>query len=1253
MKVRISKAPDGKGKFINKLGSFMQRAKLGAQVTNMTEIRKEILSRADFGDAPETIANDLANIYGVDYFDMVDEVADLIGSPEASVPETVVKETIPEEEVVEPETEFDYSNNGIAEDVEAEQAEFEDDEDAEEYKKGGSISKNKFVKGVMRSLKKAAEGTQQETSNVANITDIPIGGRQSFVNNWKQGVKDLGNEYYAKQMHDLANTVQPTNVPTEEGLETAGKGREVRQANKQARRATKDFRNAFGDMAAGYFGAPGVPNYLQMLNVVDPSKMPQGQMPPGVTMPGIDFQYKKGPWWTGKREWSAKGVPVGMMPGFGNMQGNMPGYSQGSWNSSWNTGWQKTKVAGTRERVIKAINNAADPTKVNNVELNNNPAASSNINTNPVDIRPGILADLYPNGMPAVNTGVDPIVNPTLDPSLDPSLDPASTQWQSDLERNKVLNAYGSYADYRATPLDTIKSGNVDDPNTYIDESLIWSSTTSQDDFNAANDAYKLADFDFNALTPEQQNLVQQAYYKTKNSKGEEFSSAAGYGSPEYEDKLNALKSEYEKQEDAYYAGQKAAGFPEEYVEWGQEWSNAQPPQEENGGFVDPSQMQPGVLQKFMGGGDDFISPMVQYQNNDLATKNVNDPYYRNGGGIKRFGPGGPNQVDPNYRDAGGKNYQDYINWQGAEGIKPGMSRQAPLSWADWKAEQDAEKNPNGTSNRGNGFQAGDQIRSDGSVWRGNTQISDGKGSIWENNSNRSNTGYNNYIQPKTAPITAPSIGRQILNLVNPFKKDDGDFTWASQRGPITGTNGQPFNPATMGANNLSGYVQDWEGTKNPWYRGGKETFKLTNRYVGTNGQPGTTTNKPGTGTGAGVGVYAPGYGVNANMKPGTTPTPGVAGAPGTNGTSSGDYSSFKNSTQRKIAKGEKKAAADEARGRAAFPEDYIDGPSSPDNNSANGANVLDPAIGQPGASSTNSSQPFSSQQYLEDEYGDIGPEINLDSNNENYDAMYPFDPANSKGIAYNVGGEDVNTSFDDFMKTNPSKEDIDKEVGWRLGRKNRDLDRNVYPNNYDYNLLSPKAYGGYVPSFDPGGQFTGVGPFDPNKNLISDGCSDDDKKDPNNPCYIPAFARPGATIQEMMGVTTNTEKPEDFEVNYDLHKARTIDTNAIANIGAAASAGFQWNNNRKDSNYADEWEFKNLNSDNRDPGASYVDNAGGYSGLSGRNQEVSSNPYIVGQAGFGAKFGGTPNYKEGGTYNMTKNELMQFMAQGGQIEFI
>lgn len=1137
MKVRISKAPDGKGKFINKLGGFMQKAKMGAQVTNRTEIRKEILSRADFGDAPETIANDLANIYGVDYFDMVDEVADLIGSPGASDPETVTKETIPEEEVVEPETEFDYSNNGIAEDIEAEQAEFDDDEDTEEYKKkGGSISKNKFVKGVMRSLKKAAEGVQQETSNVANITDIPIGGRQSFVNNWKQGVKNLGNEHYAKKIHDLANTVQPTNVPINEGLETAGKGREVRQADRQARRATKDFRNAFGDMAAGYFGAPGVPNYLQMINVVDPSKMPQGQMPSGTTMPGIDFQYKKGPWWSGQREWSAKGVPAGMMPGFGNMQGNMPGYNQGSWGNSWNTGWQRTTVPGTirREKVIKTINNQADPTKVNNVALNTNT-----------------------NGTTTTNT-----------------------EWQNSKIDAKLFNdANNAYTNHNYTD-DYVSSGMPDfefTPNIY--ENRKWSSPASQVDYIRAvdktddkNGAY--SEDLYNKLSQEEKDLLDQESYLQKDSQGNEYSVRLGYGTPEFQADEERLKLDYINKKGLLELNQRF-----------------QPSGYEDGGFVDPSQMQPGVLQKFMGGGDDFISPMVQYQNNDLATKNVNDPYYRQGGLIKAF---------------------DGLQFQSAAeeafGSNPAANREAYNKAVANGKTNDSSYNP--------ATNYGALIGSNTTNTNTNTNTNTTNTNTYNNQGyNQSyNTGYsNNYIQP----ITAPGIGQQILNMYNPFKKNK-NFTWASQSGPMMGLNGQPFNPATMGANNLSGYVQDWEGTKNPWYRGGKETLKVTNRYVGANGQPVTTTNKPGTGTGAGVGVYAPGQGVNANMKPGTSTAPGKSTVP----KAEGNDGSFRDRRlDRRVERWDRRANA------GMYGEDYVDTPGSstePIPESSYRPTPLQPST------LNNPSQP-SSQEYLAKDYGDIGSELG--------------------------------PGFEEFMATNPSPSIIDDEIANRLGERNKEIDRrqkNYIPQEQrDLNQQSLKnrnvglAYGGYVPSFGPGGGFTGLGPFDPNNNLNSQDCNEFEKKDPNSPCYVPAFARPGATIQEMMGTTSNTNQPQDFEVNYDLHKAKTIDTNALANIKSAGSAGLQWNKNRKDSNYASEWEFNNLTADNRDPGASDVDNTGGYSGLSGRNMVVSSNPYIVGQAGFGAKYGGTPNYEEGGTYNMTKKELMQFMAQGGQIEFI
>ena len=77
----------------------------------------------------------------------------------------------------------------------------------------------------------------------------------------------------------------------------------------------------------------------------------------------------------------------------------------------------------------------------------------------------------------------------------------------------------------------------------------------------------------------------------------------------------------------------------------------------------------------------------------------------------------------------------------------------------------DMSNTKNSSSNTGNGFQQGDEIRNDGSVWRGNTQISDGKGSIWENNPNQ---GY----QPSQGYQPFQGYQPRIGNRFNFLQKD-------------------------------------------------------------------------------------------------------------------------------------------------------------------------------------------------------------------------------------------------------------------------------------------------------------------------------------------------------------------------------------------------------------------------------------------------------------------------------------------------
>jgi hypothetical protein len=95
---------------------------------------------------------------------------------------------------------------------------------------------------------------------------------------------------------------------------------------------------------------------------------------------------------------------------------------------------------------------------------------------------------------------------------------------------------------------------------------------------------------------------------------------------------------------------------------------------------------QYGNLQKFIYGGDE----------------------YAYGGALNMF-PDGGEQIDPAYKDARGMNYQDYIDRHSELASKQvndspnstytgAYSTAAPQTWAEWKAEQEAEKNPNAST---------------------------------------------------------------------------------------------------------------------------------------------------------------------------------------------------------------------------------------------------------------------------------------------------------------------------------------------------------------------------------------------------------------------------------------------------------------------------------------------------------------------------------------------------------------------------
>ena len=1093
MKVRIYKAPDGKGKFVNKLGSFMQKAASGLQVANLRSLREEILDMDGQGDDLETIADRIANNYGLDYYDVYDEVQTLLGSAQ-DVPPTEEGVTTDGSATPIVETPIDYnltSNTGeeLADDME----EGWGDEQGSnaEMKRGGSTNKKTFVKGVMRSLKKAAEGMEQEDSNVASTTDLPFGGRKGFVSDWKQGVKNLGNEFYAKQMYDQAQNTPMMQPEMQPGLETAGKGREVRKAK-------SDFEKAFGDIAVGYMGVPGMPNYLQTINVVDPSKMPQAQAQQGQqpTMPGIDFQYKKGPWWSGQREWSAKGVPMGMMMGMpgGNMQGmGMPGAGYMPINPYAYSYSGRRQVPGKiiTETTTRLINRAADP-------------------ANPVSENKGTL-----NNNPEANS--------------------TNTAWQTstaEARANAASKAYDDYTDFSNSDKYSVKSSIPDYEGTPVDESLAWSSPAFQGDLNLAKEHWDHKDVFFSDLSPEEQYALQNESYLTTDDQGNQYSSRPGYYNP---------KSTAEEQR-LWTAHQNADSQRDLAKQFGLE----------EGGFVDPSQMQPGVLAKFFAGGND-ASPMVQYQDNDINTKNVDDPYGYATGGLIKAAPGYTVTPNPNA-----------VNNMIPEYTSPAHQQYAP-----------------GTTTAQNRAAFDEMIRR--GVLDPGTKYDPTRGYANIDKPEATNSGTNQtqvqnqvYGQQFSGYPTAPSVKDQIKRMFNPVKSQ---FTWASQTGPATDMNGNPIDVNAMGP--LSNYVQDYQYTKSPWYKGGKQTLNVTNRYVGADGKPvaGTTPaaqNKPG------VGIYAPGMGVNAGMKPQTNTGQSTP-------SDNNDYSTRSNvkgledESRVSVRAGERAVRRETRRGMRQDPDAFYEGPVK-----------------------EGMTAPMSDEDYM----------AKVNANNAAAKAKVPLDKFTSE------------------------REEMNPQTGFAFG-------------------------GSALSRFVGGGINAGTGPFDPNMSTFDantdanqDECTEFEKRDPNSPCYnananIPAFAQPGASLQSMMGMEPKKQQqPQDFQVGYKLNKATEISGDAVSNIGFGLSGIVKGGDKLNQDAYNTQRNYGILaNSDNREP-TNDLDYTGGYSGQNQRHVGAPRFNSVVGEAAF-VRYGGTPNYEQGGEYNMSQEELLRFMAQGGQIEFI
>ena len=365
MKVRIRKAlPHETPGYNSNLNSFLNKAANGMEVqdtqeepmqsqqADSTQVIDYIKSLFEGGEYFENVVAKFSKDYNIDTdqaSDFVKYVQDnyledplLFGDDEDKVKEDEVVDV--EEDPVEEPTTYDYNLNedGIA------SGDFGDGLDLQPddvMKFGGS--KSKTIKHFKKLLKAAAgtsvEGQANEKDSQPNIRGTidnpsdPYNNNINFIGAINNQVKD---NFYTKQ----AEKMYEQQANDQYGF---GGNRRIRRANK------------------AFFGTKTAPV-------------------------GVDTDYKFGLLGNlkeGTIKWDPE-MATNMMQQFGANQGYHgfgydPGYGGGSWNSSYNTGWKKTTVPGTirREKVIKAINAQADPTKVNNVALNTNTNGTTTTNT--------------------------------------------------------------------------------------------------------------------------------------------------------------------------------------------------------------------------------------------------------------------------------------------------------------------------------------------------------------------------------------------------------------------------------------------------------------------------------------------------------------------------------------------------------------------------------------------------------------------------------------------------------------------------------------------------------------------------------------------------------------------------------------------------------------------------------------------------------------------------------------------------------
>ena len=1267
------------------LGQFLNKAQMGMQMSPgpQRDITDAILDELTLDSDLDLMAENISREFGIDYENALEEIRTVVdGMYNMNVEDVPLEDAYFEEEEtpIQPTYDYGFDELSAADDMYyPDDTGFEDEDDLaieDEQalpleRKGGTISKKKFVKDTLRKLKKASEGMEQSESNEADIRDTPIGGRQSKVNNFRRGIKDLGNEFYAKDIYDntmqLQQQVSGLSPMAQEGVEVgdinmqetdienpmhhlqayssalsdifkqpmnqvhgpgyempmARKGREQRVANRQARQANRDWQNMFGDMAVGYMGVAGMPNYLQMITPnVMPGQVPQQEgaerVPAG---PLVNMSFKKGPWWSGKREWTAEGIPAEMLMGMGMGLPPNYGYGYGPQTTAYDTRRQYPGeiIRSTTTRPIiqgpAAVNNATEnlpPHRVTDqgIEILINDTGEYKLEPNYRFSSDGTLeyveqvskpitpAASVSSNNPVVNTPVlpetnNPVVNT---PDVDLRSFITNTNPEEIIRMPLLKGSLPELEKQLGVPGEQFRIENP--PSlTSEDPEIINNDSDNNFPYIQSFDDLKNIDpktFGFNSSTENVEWGRNAPGKYTPHNVPKKY-----HGLWRMMQDIDALYDPYEevydKAKNSDYvdedilnqiASESGLDMKNEYSFLGtKKYYDSYTPSEENiqkkiNQLSEIYKIPVEQAKKFYEDYVDFQKQLINWANSSEENKKTLENFYQN----LYTGKEKDHEYFP-FQDSRNRDLELFLMMKGTPG-----------------------QDPNNIFNYDYKFQSGGAV---------NNPFSDEYGNLEK-------FVYGGNEMPEPPILQYEDNYMSSKNVDDPFMFKQGGLY------KYQGTGNSQVNPDDYNAWLKRKVEKEALDEYNEWMNrtAGEDPTSRTTYQANPNDQvyqqilqrrmAGLTGNQGQQ---------------NQNTKL-RGQTPQLRGqyptAPSVGQQIRGMFSPF----QRNPYTGRN--------------YDFMWA------SQAGPARTADGQIFQPGVGAE---QPF--------------PQAQMDPTKPGYryDYKYEKGPWWSGKRTLNVTGKWVDPTNPNAATTTPaattpaattpaaipstttsppSTYGIYPPVGKPSAEEQLIINTPSYQDPDDYRQMMEEynrnkqanagmQFGGYIPNYDDLYRFQGLdnsqvnmtnpNTFDPNiNNQTASQCSDSEKMDPNSMCYDPSF------------------RPQDFTATYNLKKARTLNTGNIANIMGAAGIGIQEASRAFDNRYQDQYLRDRTTSDNM-AFTNYLDNSGTVSGQNQRRMTEGFTGVV--------KKGGQIKYKEGGVYDLDQGEIGRILAAGGQIEFI